>query len=422
MTFEQLKDQYRFVEPTYGRFDQDLVWGSGSLCLDLAGNEYIDFTSGIGVNALGFCDADWQQAVSEQLQRLQHTSNLFYTMPGAELAQLLCEATEMQGVFYANSGAEANECAIKAARKYSHDKYGDGRYEIITLQNSFHGRTMATLTATGQEVFHQHFMPFLEGFRYAKAGDLEDLKANLTPATCAVMMELVQGEGGVIPLDKDYVQAVAALCAERDILLIIDEVQTGIGRTGSLFCFQQFGIRPDLVSMAKGLGGGLPIGGVLFGEKTHGVLTPGTHATTFGGNPAVCAGGCHIIKTLTAPGFLDEVKAKGEYIRKALEAMPGVVGVDGMGLMLGVRLQEGLSAAEVVKAAMPEGVLLLTAKKPRCAYCRRSTSPTPSLTAALPPWAAPSRGFWSSKGNKFVAPCKETKPLKLQSRPQAVYK
>ena len=362
MTFEQLKNQYQYVEPTYGRFDQNLVWGSGCLCTDLAGKEYIDFTSGIGVNALGFCDADWQQAVTEQLSKLQHTSNLYYTMPGGELAQLLCEATGMKGVFYANSGAEANECAIKAARKYSHDKYGDGRYEIITLVNSFHGRTMATITATGQDVFHQHFMPFLQGFNYATAGDLEDLKSKITPATCAIMMEMIQGEGGVIPQDKEYVQAVAALCKEQDILLIVDEVQTGIGRTGSLFCYQQFDIQPDLVSMAKGLGGGLPIGGVMFGERTHGVLTPGTHATTFGGNPVVCAGGCQIVKTVTAPGFLEEVSAKGQYIRDALSVMPGVVGVDGMGLMLGVRLQEGLAAGDVVKAAMAEGVLLLTAK------------------------------------------------------------
>ena len=362
MTHEQLKDQYRYVEPTYGRFDLDLVWGSSSLCCDLNGKEYVDFTSGIGVNSLGFCDADWQQAVTEQLSKLQHTSNLYYTMPGGELAQLLCEATGMKGVFYANSGAEANECAIKAARKYSHDKYGDGRAQIITLQNSFHGRTMATITATGQEVFHQHFTPFLEGFDYAVAGDFDDLKAKIGPATCAVMMEMIQGEGGVIPQTPEYVQAVAELCREQDILLIVDEVQTGIGRTGSLFCYQQFGIQPDLVSMAKGLGGGLPIGGVLFGERTHGVLTPGTHATTFGGNPVICAGACHIVKTITTPGFLEEVSAKGEYIRKAFLAMPGVEGIDGMGMMLGIRLKEGLAAADVVKAGMEEGVLMLTAK------------------------------------------------------------
>ena len=362
MDFAQLKEEYQYIEPTYGRFDQDMVWGSGARCRDLAGRQYIDFTSGIGVNSLGFCEPGWQKAVAGQLGTLQHISNLFYTLPGGRLARLLCQATGMKGVFFANSGAEANECAIKAARKYSHDKYGAGRADIITLQNSFHGRTMATLTATGQDVFHRNFMPFLEGFSYAAANDLDDLRDKLTPATCAVMLELIQGEGGVVPLEKSYVQAVAELCREQDILLIVDEVQTGVGRTGSLFCYQQFGIAPDLVSMAKGLGGGLPIGGVLFGPRIHGVLGPGDHATTFGANPAVCAGGCYVLETLTAPGFMEGVKAKGRFLRDGLAGMPGVEGVDGMGLMLGVRLRDGLAAGQVVKAAMAQGVLTLTAK------------------------------------------------------------
>ncbi len=362
MNFAQLKDQYSYVEPTYGRFDCDIVKGSGAECEDLAGKKYIDFTSGIGVNSLGFCDSGWTKAVSDQLCTLQHTSNLYYTQPGGQLAQMLCQATGMAGVFFANSGAEANECAIKAARKYSRDKYGEGRADIITLENSFHGRTMATLTATGQEVFHDHFFPFLQGFSHVKAGDISALEAAITPATCAVMIEIVQGEGGVVPLAQDYLTALQILCKSRDIILIVDEVQTGIGRTGSLFAYQQFGLEPDLVSMAKGLGGGLPIGGVLFAHTTHGVLTAGTHATTYGGGPAVCAGAVEVLQRVTADGFLQEVTKKGEYLTKKLLAMPGVEGVDGLGLMLGVRLRCDIVAVDIVKKAMDKGLLLLTAK------------------------------------------------------------
>ncbi len=362
MNFAQLKEQYGYVEQTYGRFDLDIAKGSGAQCEDLAGKKYIDFTSGIGVNSLGFCDKAWAKAVSDQLLTLQHTSNLYYTQPGGELAEMLCKATGMAGVFFANSGAEANEGAIKAARKYSRDKYGEGRADIITLINSFHGRTMATLSATGQEVFHNHFHPFLEGFSHVEAGNITALEGAITPATCAVMLEVVQGEGGVVPLPKGYLQAVQGLCKKHDIILIVDEVQTGIGRTGSLFAYQQFDLAPDIVTMAKGLGGGLPIGGVMFAPSTHGVLSAGTHATTFGGGPAVCAGGCEVMRRVVADGFLSEVSAKGKYITDKLLALPEVEGVDGLGLMLGVRLADGIEAADVVKKGMQEGVLTLTAK------------------------------------------------------------
>ena len=279
-----------YVLPTYARNPLVLEQGAGMVAQSPEGQPYLDFTSGIGVNSLGYCDPDWAAAVAKQAAKLQHTSNLYYTGPCAKLAKKLCARTGLDKVFFANSGAEANEGAIKAARKYSFDKYGPGRETVITLVNSFHGRTLATLTATGQEVFHQYFGPFNGGFAYAPADDLAALQAMIDEHTCAVMMELVQGEGGVCALDPDYVHAVRALCREKDLLLIVDEVQTGVGRTGTFLCAEHYGFTPDIVTLAKGLGGGLPIGAVLLSEKAAAGMGPGTHGSTFGGNPVVCAG------------------------------------------------------------------------------------------------------------------------------------
>ena len=286
MSFEDIKKlDDAYVMHTYGRYNLAIDHGKGAICYDPAGKSYIDFTSGIGVNSLGFADDGWVAAVTAQLNKLQHISNLYYTEPCVLAAKLICEKSGMKKVFFGNSGAEANEGVIKAARKYSFQKYGEGRSKIVALENSFHGRTMAALSATGQNVYHNFFFPFVDGFVFAKANDTEDTLSKLTDDVCAVMMELVQGEGGVMPLEKEYVQAVYAACQERDILFIVDEVQTGVGRTGTFYSYQQFGIQPDLVSSAKGLGGGLPIGAVLFGEKTQDTLIPGDHGSTFGGNP-----------------------------------------------------------------------------------------------------------------------------------------
>lgn len=350
-----------YVANTYGRFSVAIKEGKGSLCKDFDGKEYIDFSSGIGVNSLGFCNDGWVSAVTKQLATLQHISNLYYTEPCVNAAELLCKKTGMKKVFFSNSGAESNECAIKCARKYSYMKYGEGRNKVITLVNSFHGRTVTTLSATGQEVFHKYFFPFTEGFEYVPANDIEALEKSLDGSVCAVMMELIQGEGGVMPLDKTYVKEVEALCKEKDIILIIDEVQTGVGRTGKLFCFQNYDITPDVVTTAKGIGGGLPLGCVMFSQKTENVLTAGDHATTFGGNPVAAAGAEYILNTMD-DAFLDEVKAKGEYMREKILKMPHVVGIDGLGLMMGIRLDEDKVSAEVVKKGIEKGVLLLTAK------------------------------------------------------------
>ncbi len=361
MDFEEIKaldDQY--VAHTYVRFPLALVRGENATVWDPNDKKYIDFTSGIGVNSFGFCDEGWVSAVTRQAGLLQHTSNLYYTEPCVEAAKLLCERTGMKKVFFANSGAEANEGAIKTARKYSFDKYGAGRDRIATLYNSFHGRTVTTLAATGQEVFHNYFFPFTEGFDYLPANDAAAL-SQIGDKHCAVMLELVQGEGGVIPLDRAYVQAVARLCAERDILLIVGEVQTGVGRTGTLYAFQQFGITPDLVTSAKGLGGGLPLAAVLFGDKTENVLGPGDHATTFGGNPVACAAAAYLLGRMDE-FFLDEVARKGEYLREQLAGMHGIKSVSGMGMMFGAELEEGLEAKTVLLEAMRQGVLVLTAK------------------------------------------------------------
>ncbi len=349
------------VMHTYGRFDVAIEKGEGATLYTPEGDKYIDFAAGIGVNCLGYGNEKWLKAVTEQAGKLQHISNLFYSEPCVRLAQKLTDKTGLKNVFFANGGGEANEGMIKCARKYSFDKYGQGRSTVITLFQSFHGRTITTLAATGQDVFHNYFFPFTEGFKYAKANDIEDMKSLMTTDVCAVMMELVQGEGGVLPLDKEYVKEVEALCKAHDILLLIDEVQTGVGRTGSLFCFQKYGIKPDIVSFAKGIAGGLPMAGIMAGEKTCNVLTPGTHATTFGGNPVAAAGGCVVLDTMTDE-FLSEVDKKGEYIKDTVLSWnnPKVKTVRGMGLMLGIVL-EGAAPGEILKKCVAKGLLALTA-------------------------------------------------------------
>ena len=352
----------QYVMNTYGRFPVALDHGCGATVYDPEGNEYIDFTSGIGVTALGYGDEAWVEAITKQAGKLGHVSNLFYTEPAAKLAEILCKRTGESCVFFANGGGEANEGMIKLARKYSFDKYGKGRATIITLNNSFHGRTITTLMATGQEVFHNYFFPFTEGFRYADANDLASLEAAAGDDVCAVMLELVQGEGGVLPLDKEYVQAVAKLCAQRDWLLLVDEVQTGVGRTGSLFAFQQYGILPDVVSFAKGIAGGLPMSGIMASEKCRNVLGPGTHATTFGANPVCAAAGLLVQETLS-DAFLEEVKAKGAYLRESIEALnlPCFGKTRGMGLMIGIEVKDGYNKSEIANKLIENGLLVLTA-------------------------------------------------------------
>ena len=359
MTTKELDSKY--IANTYARFPIVLDHGKGSLVWDTEGKEYIDMGSGIAVNAFGLADEPWIAAVTAQLGKLQHSSNLYYTEPDALLAEQLCERTGMKKVFFANSGAEANECAIKCARKYAADKYGaDKRYKIVTLVNSFHGRTITTLAATGQDELHQDFQPLTDGFLYTPANDCAALKTLVESddAIAAIMFELVQGEGGVTPLTQEFVDCIADICAESDILMVCDEVQTGNGRTGSLYAWMQYGIVPDIMSTAKGLGGGLPIGACLFGEKTEHTLTAGTHGSTFGGNPAVCAGALNILSRID-DALLAEVKAKSEYIKRALDGAPGVESVAGLGLMLGIKTVKPLN--DVVAACRENGVLVLTA-------------------------------------------------------------
>ena len=359
MTTKELDSKY--IANTYARFPIVLDHGKGSLVWDTEGKEYIDMGSGIAVNAFGLADEPWIAAVTAQLGKLQHSSNLYYTEPDALLAEQLCERTGMKKVFFANSGAEANECAIKCARKYAADKYGaDKRYKIVTLVNSFHGRTITTLAATGQDELHQDFQPLTDGFLYTPANDCAALKALVESddAIAAIMFELVQGEGGVTPLTKEFVDCIAEICAGRDILMVCDEVQTGNGRTGSLYAWMQYGIVPDIMSTAKGLGGGLPIGACLFGEKTEHTLTAGTHGSTFGGNPAVCAGALNILSRID-DALLAEVKVKSEYIKRELDGAPGVESVAGLGLMLGIKTVKPLN--DVVAACRENGVLVLTA-------------------------------------------------------------
>ena len=351
----------KYIANTYARFPIVLERGKGSLVWDSEGREYIDMGSGIAVNAFGLADGQWMAAVTEQLGRLQHSSNLYYTVPDALLAEQLCERTGMKKVFFGNSGAEANECAIKCARKYAADKYGaDKRYKIVTLVNSFHGRTVTTLAATGQNEYHQDFQPLTPGFLYAPANDCEALKALVEgdDAIAAIMFELVQGEGGVLPLTQEFVQCIADICRAKDILMICDEVQTGNGRTGTLYAWMQYGIVPDIMTTAKGLGGGLPIGACLMGEKCENTLTPGSHGSTFGGNPAVCAGALNILSRID-DSLLAEVKAKSEYIVNALTGAKGVESVAGLGLMLGIKTVKPLN--DVVTACRENGVLVLTA-------------------------------------------------------------
>lgn len=366
MTYQELKaEENKYVMNTYGRFPIALDHGEGATLWDIEGKKYIDLASGIGVNCMGYNNPAIVDAITNQAHKLTHVSNLFTTEPMVQVAKKLVEKTHLNGkVFFANSGAEANEGAIKLARKYSFDKYGEGRYKIVTLVNSFHGRTVTTLKATGQDRFHNYFFPFTEGFDYAAANDFDSVRHKADEMTCAVMMELVQGEGGVLPLEKEFVQQVEAFCCERDILLIIDEVQTGIGRTGSLFCFQQYGIRPDVVTMAKGLGGGVPIGAVLAAESCSNVLTPGTHATTFGGTPLVCAAANAVLDTVGDGQFLAQVKEKGEYLKNGILSIgsPNILGVRGMGLMLGIIVEDGKHAAYANKL-IEKGVLALTAGK-----------------------------------------------------------
>ena len=352
----------RYIMNTYGRFPVAVDHGRGARLYSPEGREYIDFTSGIGVSSLGYGNESWLKAISAQAAKLGHASNLFYTEPAARLAQILCQRTGMSNVFFANGGGEANEGMIKLARKYSFDRYGQGRSTIITLVNSFHGRTITTLKATGQEVFHNYFFPFTEGFRYARANDPADLEAQAGDDVCAVMVELVQGEGGVLPLDQDYVQAVAKLCRERDWLLLVDEVQTGVGRTGSLFAFQQYGILPDVCSFAKGIAGGLPMSGIMAAEKCRDVLTPGTHATTFGANPICAAAGLAVQETLT-DAFLAEVAEKGAYLRRKIEELdlPCFGRTRGLGLMIGIEVREGWTNKDLAARLIENGLLILTA-------------------------------------------------------------
>lgn len=362
MTFEEIKnDEQQYMMHAYGRFPVALVSGKGAVAKDVDGKEYIDFTSGIGVNSLGYADDGYVKAVSAQAAAIQHISNLYYSPVQIAAAKKLCELTGFDKVFFGNSGAEANECAIKIARKYSYEKYGGKRQKILTLVNSFHGRTVTTLAATGQDVFHNYFFPFTEGFNYVQANHIADFDAHLTDEVCAVFIELIQGEGGVMPLDKEFVEHIAAVCKEKDILFMIDEVQTGMGRTGSVYCYMDYGIAPDVITSAKGLGGGLPIGACLCSRKLADVITSGTHGTTFGGNPVACAAANEVLARVTTPQFLAEVKEKGAYIRAKLAEMPNVKEIRGMGLMIGI-VTEKDNAKEIAAQCVENGLLILTAK------------------------------------------------------------
>jgi len=360
MSFQSFKETHdAHMIQTYARYPVAFVKGDGCTLWDMEGMEYVDFASGIGVTSVGHANPKWLEAVTTQAGALAHTCNLFYNEPGVKLAEKLCEISGLSAVFFANSGAEANEGLIKLARKYSKDTYGEGRSTIITLNGSFHGRTMATLTATGQDSFHKHFDPFMPGFRYVPANDIEALKSQGSDV-CAVLMEPIQGEGGVIPLDNEYVQQVAKLCKERDWLLMLDEVQTGIGRLGYWFGFQELGVQPDAISFAKGVGGGIPLGGFIVSEKLRGVLGYGTHGTTYGGNPLCCAAGLATIEILEP--ILPQVLEKGEYIRTKIREMnlPKVVEVRGKGLMIGVKI-DGVPPAEVNAKLLQAGLVGLTA-------------------------------------------------------------
>ncbi len=349
-----------YIANTYNRFPVEIVSGKGVEVYDQTGKKYIDLTSGIGVTALGMCDEEWVKAVTNQLNTLQHTSNLYYTTPSVELAELLCKKTGLKKVFFCNSGAESNECAIKVARKYSEDRYGKGRHTIVTLVNSFHGRTVTTLSATGQDHFHKLFQPLTDGFIHITANSIEELnELEDRRDICAILMECVQGEGGVIPLEKEFVKRASELCNKKDWLLMIDEVQTGNGRTGELYAFEHYGILPDVVSTAKGLGNGLPFGATMLGEKVQSVLGYGDHATTFGANPVCAAGALSVIKRMDR-AFLDGVTKKSKMVFDTLTNAKGVISVSGMGLMIGIKTER--NAKEVVNECIERGVLCLMAK------------------------------------------------------------
>ncbi|MCI8554188.1 MAG: acetylornithine/succinylornithine family transaminase [Clostridiales bacterium] len=361
MDFQTIRQRAEHaLMPTYGRFPVALEKGSGATATDSEGRILIDFGSGIGVNSLGFCDAEWADAVARQAARLQHISNLYYQETQSLFAAELCEAAGMSRAFLCNSGAEANECAIKLARLYAAQNGREGG-AIVTLQNSFHGRTLATLEATGQDAFHADFGPFTGGFTYVPAEDSEALASALREGACAVLLECVQGEGGVLPLSNDYLRLARRLCDEHGALLMIDEVQTGAGRTGRFLACEHAGIRPDVVTLAKGLGGGLPVGACLCAEPLAAVLSAGKHGSTFGGNPVVCAGGRVVLSRLMSPGFLDTVTRKGELLRTRLKAMKGVRSVRGLGMMLGIELTNG-DARRTAERCLENGLLVLTAK------------------------------------------------------------
>lgn len=355
-TFELDK---KYVAPTYARFPIEIVGGKGSIAVGADGKEYIDMGSGIGVNSFGFCDDEWVAAVTKQLSAFAHTSNLYYSNPCARLAELLCQKTGLKKVFFSNSGAEANECAIKAARKYGIEKHGDGCHTIVTLKNSFHGRTLTTLAATGQDAFHEHFLPLTEGFVHCEP-TVEELKAAIEGNNvCAIMFEVIRGEGGVLPLEAEFVKTMADIAAQRDILLIADEVQTGNGRTGRLYGYMNYGIQPDIVTTAKGIGGGLPIGVTMLGEKVENVFAPGLNGSTFGGNPVCCAGAISILERLD-DGFMADVMKKSEYIFSELTGTKGVESLSGMGLMIGIKAYK--PAKQAAAECLEKGVLVLTAK------------------------------------------------------------
>ena len=357
---EMMKLDQQYIASTYKRFPLEIVSGKGSLVQDDEGKQYIDMGSGIAVTSFGIADEAWTAAVTAQLNTLQHMSNLYYTDPCIRLAEMLCRKTGMSKVFFSNSGAEANECAIKAARKYAAEKHGLGCYTVVTLRNSFHGRTVTTLAATGQEHYHELYQPLTPGFAHVTAGDIAELEAlDEQIPVAAVMIECIQGEGGVVPLSPDYAKAVQAFARRKDIPLIVDEVQTGNGRTGALYAYMKYGLEPDIVSTAKGLGGGLPIGATLLGEKVKDVFSYGDHGSTFGGNPVCAAGACSIVSRLT-DGFLKEVAEKGEWLKGRFSGQPGIIEVSGMGLMLGLKTEK--PAAKVVADCMEAGVLCLTAK------------------------------------------------------------
>ncbi|MDR2940869.1 MAG: aspartate aminotransferase family protein [Clostridiales bacterium] len=347
---------------TYARHDVLFDSGLGSTLYDKDGKPYIDFTSGIGVNSLGYGDKAWLAAITGQAEKLQHISNLYYTAPQIILAEKLTEAAGMKKAFFCNSGAEANEGAIKLARKYSFDKYGGNRADIITLKGSFHGRTITTLKATGQEKFHNYFFPFTEGFVYAEADNFEDFISKADNSVCAVILEGVQGEGGVCPLDIGYVQKVASYCVSNDILVIFDEVQTGVGRTGKNFCFEHFSVKPDIISVAKGLGAGLPIGAFLCNEKLEDILQPGQHGTTFGGNPVCTAGAVVVLDRVCNDAFLKSVTEKGRYIKEEVKSFnsPLVKDIRGKGLMIGIEI-DGIAPKEIIGACLENGLAILSA-------------------------------------------------------------